>query len=37
LDVTKIESKSLGLNKEQFNLNDVVVNAMNDLVLDRVP
>jgi signal transduction histidine kinase len=35
LDVTKIESKSLGLNKEQFNLNDVVVNAMNDLVLDR--
>lgn len=37
LDVTKIESKSLGLSKEQFNLNDVVVNAMNDLVLDRVP
>ncbi|MDP9305056.1 MAG: ATP-binding protein, partial [Thermoproteota archaeon] len=35
LDVTKIESKSLGLNKEQFNLNDVVINAMNDLVLGK--
>jgi signal transduction histidine kinase len=35
LDVTKIESKSLGLNPEQFNLNDVVINAMNDLVLGK--
>jgi two-component system sensor histidine kinase VicK len=35
LDVTKIESKSLELNKEQFNLNDVVINAMNDLVLGK--
>jgi signal transduction histidine kinase len=35
LDVAKIESKSLGLNKEQFNLNDVVLNAMNDLVLGK--
>jgi len=35
LDVTKIESKSLGLNKEQFNLNDVVINALNDLALGK--
>ena len=35
LDVAKIESKSLGLNKEQFNLNDVVINTMNDLVLGK--
>lgn len=35
LDVTKIESKSLGLNKELFNLNDVMINAMNDLVLGK--
>ena len=38
LDVAKIESKSLGLNKEQFNLNDVVINTMNDLgIRQRVP
>jgi signal transduction histidine kinase len=35
LDVTKIESKSLALNKEQFNLNYVVTNAIDDLILGR--
>ena len=35
LDVTKIEGKSLELNKEEFNLNDVVINAMNDITLGR--
>src|SRR5437867_10503668 len=33
LDVTKIEGGSLDLNKEDFNLNDVVINAMNDIAL----
>jgi two-component system, OmpR family, sensor histidine kinase VicK len=31
LDVTKIESKSLNLNKERFNLNDVILNVTKDL------
>ena len=31
LDVTKIESKSLNLNKERFNLNDVISNIAKDL------
>ncbi|MGB6530057.1 MAG: histidine kinase dimerization/phospho-acceptor domain-containing protein, partial [Candidatus Nitrosopolaris sp.] len=35
LDVSKIEGKSLELNKEDFNLNDVVINAMNDITLGR--
>jgi signal transduction histidine kinase len=35
LDVTKIEGGSLELNKEEFNLNDVLINAMNDITLDR--
>jgi len=35
LDVTKIEGKSLELKKQEFNLNDVVINAMNDITLDR--
>jgi signal transduction histidine kinase len=35
LDVTKIEGKSLELNKEEFNLNDVVINAINDITLGR--
>ena len=30
LDVTKIESQSLVVNKEQFNLNDVISNAIQD-------
>src|SRR5215469_17768147 len=33
LDVTKIEGKSLDLHKEEFNLNDVVINAINDITL----
>jgi two-component system, OmpR family, sensor histidine kinase VicK len=33
LDVTKIEGKSLELHKEDFNLNDVVINAINDITL----
>ena len=35
LDVAKIESKSLGLKKVQFNLNDVIGNAMDDIVLSK--
>ncbi len=35
LDVTKIEGRSLALNKEDFNLKDVVLNAMNDITLGR--
>ena len=35
LDVTKIEGRSLELNKEDFNLNDVVINAMHDITLGR--
>jgi len=31
LDVTRIEGRSLELNNEEFNLNDVVINAMNDI------
>jgi signal transduction histidine kinase len=33
LDVTKIEGRSLELKKEEFNLNDVVINALNDITL----
>src|SRR5918911_2109373 len=32
LDVTKIESHSLSLNKESFNLNDVITNVIEDMV-----
>jgi len=35
LDVTRIESKSLKLHKEQFNLNDVIVNTINDIKINR--
>ncbi|MGB6671161.1 MAG: HAMP domain-containing sensor histidine kinase, partial [Candidatus Nitrosopolaris sp.] len=35
LDVTIIEGRSLELNKEEFNLNEVVINAMNDIELGR--
>jgi two-component system sensor histidine kinase VicK len=35
LDVSKIEGKSLELNKEDFNLNDVVINAINDITLGK--
>jgi signal transduction histidine kinase len=33
LDVTKIETQSLKLNKEQFDLNDVIVNCINDITI----
>ena len=33
LDATKIESKSLELKKERFNLNDIIINAMYDIIL----
>ncbi|MCD6038506.1 MAG: barA, partial [Nitrososphaeraceae archaeon] len=36
LDVTKIESQSLKLNKERFNLNDVITNTIDDIILNRV-
>jgi two-component system, OmpR family, sensor histidine kinase VicK len=36
LDVTKIESQSLNLNKEQFNLNDVIANAIDDIMINKV-
>src|SRR5215469_4006563 len=35
LDITRIESKSLELKKEEFNLNDVIVNVTNDMKLGR--
>jgi signal transduction histidine kinase len=35
LDVTKIEGRSLELHTEDFNLNDVVINAINDITLGR--
>jgi signal transduction histidine kinase len=37
LDVTKIESQSLNLNKEQFNLNEVITNAIEDIMTKKVP
>jgi two-component system sensor histidine kinase VicK len=33
LDVTRIEGGKLKLNKERFDLNDVIINAIDDLVL----
>jgi two-component system, OmpR family, sensor histidine kinase VicK len=35
LDVTKLESQTLELKKEPFNLNDVILNAMDDIVLSK--
>ncbi|HET7147165.1 MAG TPA: HAMP domain-containing sensor histidine kinase [Candidatus Nitrosopolaris sp.] len=35
LDVTKIEGRSLELNKVVFNLNDILINAINDITLGR--
>jgi two-component system, OmpR family, sensor histidine kinase VicK len=35
LDVTKIEGKSLELRKEDFDLNHLVINAINDITLGR--
>ena len=36
LDVTKIESQSLHLKKEQFNLNEVISNAIQDIMTKKV-
>ena len=35
LDVAKIESQSLKLKKDEFNLNDVIVNCINDITMNR--
>jgi signal transduction histidine kinase len=35
LDVTRIESKSLKLHKEQLNLKDVIVNSINDITVNN--
>jgi signal transduction histidine kinase len=35
LDVTKIESQSLRIEMEEFNLKDVIVNCINDIILDK--
>jgi signal transduction histidine kinase len=35
LDVAKIEGRSLELKKEDFKVNDVVINAINDITLSR--
>ena len=35
LDVTKLESRTLDIKKEQFNLNDVILNAMDDIMLGK--
>jgi len=35
LDVTRIESHSLRLKKEELNLKDVIVNCINDLPMNR--
>jgi signal transduction histidine kinase len=37
LDVTKIESQSLNLKKELFNLNDVIINAVDDIITNIDP
>ena len=36
LDVTKIESHSLNLKKEPFNLNDIITNVMEDIIANIV-
>jgi len=35
LDVTKIDGRSLELKKENFDLSDVILDAMNDIILDK--
>jgi len=35
LDVTKLESQTLELKKEQFNLNDIILHAMDEIVLSE--
>ena len=36
LDVTKIESQSLNLKKEWFNLNDVITNTIDDIIAKEI-
>jgi two-component system, OmpR family, sensor histidine kinase VicK len=36
LDVTRIEGNSLVLNIQQFNLNDVIANAVNDVIANSI-
>jgi signal transduction histidine kinase len=35
LDVTRIESHTLKLNKEKFNLNDVIIDCINDVTINN--
>jgi len=35
LDVTRLETQTLELKKEQFNLNEIILNAMDDIVLSN--
>jgi signal transduction histidine kinase len=35
LDATRIESKSLELKKERFNLNDIIINVIDDTILGK--
>jgi signal transduction histidine kinase len=35
LDVTRIESQLLYLKKEHLNLNDIIINAINDIIIDK--
>ncbi|MDQ3869226.1 MAG: HAMP domain-containing histidine kinase, partial [Thermoproteota archaeon] len=34
LDVTRIESKTMNINKEQLNLNDLILNVLDDIVIN---
>jgi two-component system, OmpR family, sensor histidine kinase VicK len=36
LDVSKIESQSLKLNKERFDLNDVITNIIDEMMINRI-
>ncbi len=36
LDVTRIESQSLDLNKEHFNLNNLIIDAIDDITTNKV-
>jgi K+-sensing histidine kinase KdpD len=35
LDVTRIENQSLNPKKERFNLNDMIVNAIDDITTNK--
>ena len=36
LDITRIETKTLNLNKEEVNINDIILTAMDDLILNII-